>query len=374
MYKRTIEPQIVSNLYQGKVIIIYGARQVGKTTLAQKILAEHGKGGLYFDCQVRTVHDFLVPDPEVVKARVGDAHLVVFDEAQYVPDIGRTLKVFHDRYPEVQIIATGSSSFDLAQKTAESMAGRTREYILYPLSVSEMIGTIGRAAFDERYDLFLRYGFYPGIVDAPEEKKITDLELLQANALYKDILALEGVRKPHVLVDLLKLLALRTGSEVSAHALANHLNTSLVTISKYIDILEKMFIITRLYALSRNPGKEIRKGYKIYFLDVGMRNSILQNHNPMDIRHDVGALFENFFVVERIKYVRNAGTAARHYFWRTTDQKEIDLIEEHAGALHGYECKWSDGSMAPASQRFAELYPGSEVTLVTKHTAVEELK
>ncbi|MBI5004015.1 ATP-binding protein [Candidatus Kaiserbacteria bacterium] len=369
MYKRAIEPRIVSDLHHGKVIIIYGARQVGKTTLAKKILAEHGAGGLYFDCQVRTVHDFLVPDPDVVKARIGDARMVIFDEAQYVPDIGRTLKVFHDRYPEVQIIATGSSSFDLARKTAESMAGRTREYILYPLSVAEVIGTIGRAAFDERYEIFLRYGFYPGIIGAPEDKKTADLESLQANALYKDILALEGVRKPQVLVDLLKLLALRTGSEVSAHSLANHLNTSLVTISKYLDILEKMFIITRLRAFSRNPGKEIRKGYKVYFLDIGMRNSILQNHNPMDIRQDVGALFENYFIVERIKRLSNEGVAASHYFWRTTDQKEIDLIEDRDGALYGYECKWSDGSVALAARRFGELYPGSSIEVVTKASA-----
>ena len=373
MYNRTIEPRIIADLFTGKVIIVYGARQVGKTTLVKKILSAHGEGGLYFDCEVRTVQDFLVPDPEVIKARIGNARMVVFDEAQYVPEIGRTLKVFHDRYPDVQIIATGSSSFDLARKTAESMAGRTREYILYPLSVAEIVSTIGRAAFDERYDHFLRFGFYPGIIDAPQEKKIADLETLQANALYKDILALEGVRKPRVLLDLLKLLALRTGSEVSAHSLANHLATSLVTVSKYLDILEKMFIIRRLYALSRNPGKEIRKGSKIYFLDIGMRNSILQNHNPMNIRQDVGALFENFFVVERIKKLHNAGIVASHYFWRTPDKKEIDLIEESEGALHGYECKWSEGTPARGARRFAALYSGSVVDVVTKKSAVDLL-
>lgn len=373
MYIRTIEPRIVADLYKGKVIIVYGARQVGKTTLVKKIVSEHGPDGLYFDCQVRAVHDFLVPDPEVIKARIGSARLVVFDEAQSVPDIGRTLKVFHDRYPEVQIIATGSSSFDLARHTAESMAGRTREYALYPLSVAEVIGTIGRAQFEERFDLFLRYGFYPGIIDAPEDNRILDLAQLQGSALYKDILSLEGVRKPQVLVDLLKLLALRTGSEVSAHSLANHLNTSLVTVSKYLDILEKMFIIVRLYSLSRNPGKEIRKGYKVYFLDIGMRNSILQNHNPMNIRHDVGALFENFFIVERIKSLHNAGIVAQHYFWRTLDQKEIDLVEERDGSLHGYECKWSDGSNTASTKLFATLYPESTVTMVTRKNALDLL-
>jgi predicted AAA+ superfamily ATPase len=253
------------------------------------------------------------------------------------------------------------------------MAGRTREYILYPLSVAEVAGAIGRSHFDERYDLFLRYGFYPGVIDAPEDKRVLDLESLQANALYKDILALEGVRKPQILVDLLKLLALRTGSEISAHSLANHLNTSLVTVSKYLDILEKMFIIVRLYALSRNPGKEIRKGCKVYFLDVGMRNSILQNHNPMDLRHDVGALFENFFVVEKIKKLHNAGIPAKHYFWRTVDQKEIDLIEERGGAFSGYECKWNDGAIGTSAKRFTQMYPGSEVVMVTKDTAVDML-
>lgn len=372
MYKRTIEPRIVEDIFKGKVIIVYGARQVGKTTLAKKLIAEHGPRGLYFDCQVRTVHDFLVPDPEVIKARIGDAHIVVFDEAQYVPDIGRTLKVFHDRYPEVQIIATGSSSFDLAQKTAESMAGRTREYVLYPLSVSEVAAAIGRERLDERFESFLRWGLYPGIVDEPDDRKTTDLETLQASALYKDILALEGVRKPDTLVALLKLLALQIGSEVSANSLAKHLSVGIATVNTYLDVLEKMFIIKRVHALSRNPGVEIRKGYKVYFLDVGLRNSIVRNHNPLDIRQDVGGLFENFFIVERMKMLHNAGTSAEHYFWRTTDQKEIDFIEESGGSLRGFECKWSDGRSTGA-HRFAKLYPGSKVDVITRANALDTL-
>lgn len=373
MYNRLIEPRLAESLFKGKVILLYGARQVGKTTLAKKILANHGGGqGVYFDCQVRTVHNFLVPDPDIVKSRIGNARLVVFDEAQYVPDIGRTLKVFHDRYPEVQVIATGSSSFDLAHKTAESMAGRTREFILYPLSVAEIVATHSRAVFEERYDLFLRFGFYPGIVDVPEHDKVVDLERLQANVLYKDILALDDVRKPRVLVDLLKLLALSLGSEVSVNNISNRLNTSIQTISRYLDILEKMFIIVRLPALSRNPGVEIRKGFKAFFVDIGVRNSILQNHNPLDIRQDVGALFENFFVVERMKLLNNQDEFANTYFWRTKDQKEIDYVEEKDGVLRAFECKYSGGA-ASGSAKFLALYPGSPIMVVDKRSAVEQL-
>ncbi len=371
MYTRIIEKNIKSDLFKGKIIIIYGPRQVGKTTLSKKILAEYTEKSLYFDCQVQSVHDFLIPDPKLFKEKIGEAMLVVLDEAQYVPDIGRVLKVFHDAYPQVQLIITGSSSFDLAHKTTESLAGRTREYTMFPLSVEEIIDSQGRHSFDTSKESFLRFGMYPGIVGHGEQNMIQDLETLQGAVLYKDILALDGVKKPKLLVDLLKALALQIGSEVSNSSLSKLLGTSVPTIDRYLDILENMFIIKRLYALSRNPRVEIRKGFKVYFLDLGIRNSIIKNHNLLDVRTDKGALFENFFIIERLKYIRNHSLSANMYFWRTIDQKEIDYVEEKNGMLFGFECAYSDKSISPARKKFESLYTNIDsVRLVTNETIV----
>jgi len=348
MYTRIIEKGIKNDLLKGKIIIIYGPRQVGKTTLSKKILSEYAEKSLYFDCQVQSVHDFLVPNPKLFKEKIGNAKIVVLDEAQYVPDIGRVLKVFHDAYPEVQLIVTGSSSFDLAHKTTESLAGRTREYTMFPLSAEEIIAKNGRHYFDTSKESFFRFGMYPAIVGRGEQDMTQDLETLQGAVLYKDILSLDGVQKPKLLVDLLKALALQVGSEVSNSSLSKLLGTSVPTIDRYMDILEKMFIIKRLYALSRNPRVEIRKGFKVYFLDLGIRNSIIKNHNSLDVRTDKGALFENFFIIERLKYLKNHFVSANMYFWRTIDQKEIDYVEEREGMLFGFECSYSDKSISLA--------------------------
>lgn len=371
MYQRTIEKHIKDDLFQGKIIVLYGPRQVGKTTLSKKILEEYGAEGQYFDCQALAVHDFLVPNPQIMKARFGDARVVVLDEAQYVPDIGRVLKVFHDAYPGTQLLVTGSSAFDLANKANESLAGRVREYCLFPLSVEEIIATDGRVSFDAREETFFRFGMYPGIVQLDQERMRRDLETLQSAVLYKDILALEGVQKPRLLMNLLKALALQVGAEVSNSSLANLLDTSVQTVDRYVDILEKMFIIKRLYALSRNPRVEIRKGYKVYFIDLGIRNSIIQNHNPMNIRNDAGALFENFCIIERLKHISNHCWGANMYFWRTQEGREIDYIEEREGTLFSYECTLAGKSILSASKRFKELYPGAPDTeLITRENVV----
>lgn len=366
MYTRIIEKSIKNDIFKGKIIIIYGPRQVGKTTLSKKIISEYEKESLYFDCQVQSVHDFLIPEPKLFKEKIGDAKIVVLDEAQYVPNIGRVLKVFHDAYPQVQLIVTGSSSFDLAHKTAESLAGRAREYTMFPLSTEEIIARQGRHYFDTSKESFFRFGMYPAIVGHGEGDMIQDLETLQGAVLYKDILALDGVQKPKLLIDLLKALALQIGSEVSNSSLAKLLSTSVPTIDRYMDILEKMFIIKRLYALSRNPRVEIRKGFKVYFLDLGIRNSIIKNHNSLDVRTDKGALFENFFVIERLKYLKNHFISANMYFWRTIDQKEIDYVEEKNGMLFGFECSYSKKSISTASKKFKSLYTNIDsVRLIT---------
>jgi uncharacterized protein len=373
-YTRTIEKQVKEDLFKGKIVIVYGPRQVGKTTLVRKLMHEYEGVSVYFDCQVLSVHSFLVSDPVQIKNRIGDATLVVLDEAQYVPEIGRVLKTFHDAYPRVQMVVTGSSSFDLASKTAESLAGRTREYTMFPLSFAELVTEHGVHAVDTQIDSLLRFGSYPGIVGRREVDMARDLETLQAAVLYKDVLALDGVNKPRLLTDLIKALALQVGSEVSNSSLANLLDTSSTTIARYVDILEKMFIIKRLYSLSRNPRVEIRKGYKIYFLDLGIRNSVIQNHNTLDLRTDAGALFENFFVIERLKYLKNNSIGANMYFWRTKDQKEIDSVEEREGSLFPYECSYTQKSVARANILFAHLYANARpVQNVTRATYTQFL-
>lgn len=366
MFQRIIEKSVRNDLFKGKIVLIYGPRQVGKTTLVQKILKEFEGKGLYFDCQNQSVHSFLIPDPVIFKQKIGNASLVVLDEAQYIPDTGRVLKVLHDACPEVQLLVTGSSSFDLANKTNESLAGRTREHILFPISVEEILTKDGPYQFDATLETLFRFGTYPGIMGHGETDMARDLETLQSAVLYKDMLALDGVKKPKLLVDLLKALALQVGSEVSNSSLSNLLDASIQTVDRYIDILEKMFIVKRLYALSRNPRVEIRKGYKVYFLDLGIRNSIIQNHNPLAIRNDKGALFENFFIIERLKYLKNHSIGANTYFWRTQDQKELDYIEEHGGSLSAFECAFSEKSIALADKKFRSLHANVDrVQLVT---------
>lgn len=367
MFERTIKSRVENDLFQGKIVIVFGPRQVGKTTLVKQILGEYKGKSLYFDCQAQSTHDFLVPDPSRMKEKIGDVPFVALDEAQYVPEIGRVLKVFHDAYPEVQLLVTGSSSFDLANKTSESLAGRTREHVLFPISVEEFIAARGRHAFDSSLESFLRFGTYPGIIGRGQEEMRGDLEALQSAVLYKDILALEGVHKPKLVTDLLKALALQVGSEVSNGSLSTLLGANPSTIDRYVDVLEKMFIVRRLYSLSRNPRVEIRKGYKVYFLDLGIRNSVIQNHNPLDLRTDKGALFENFFVIERLKYLKGRSLGANMYFWRTKDQKELDYVEERGGSLFAYECSYAGKSIAAASRKFAGLYANAaDVQLVTE--------
>ena len=372
MYVRSIESRVKKDLFQGKIVIIYGPRQVGKTTMIQNILREYDGKSKYFDCQSSVTHEFLIPDPKRVMEQFGDATLVALDEAQYVPEIGRVLKVFHDAYPAVQLLVTGSSAFDLANRTAESMAGRTREHVMFPLSVEEIVRADGAHDFFTGFESWLRFGSYPAIFGRGTDAMTEDLRTLQSSLLYKDILAIDGVHKPTILTNLLLSLALQVGSEVSNGSLARLLGTSIPTVERYVDILEKMFVIKRLYSLSRNPRVEIRRGYKIYFLDLGIRNSIIGNHEPLSRRSDKGALFENFFVIERWKYMRAHSLGANTYFWRTTDQKEIDYVEESGGVLRGFECSFAGKSVATANRKFKWLYENAaDMQVVTEKNFLE---
>lgn len=377
MYQRFIQKLIEKWILKGKVLVVYGPRQAGKTTLAKIILEEYGDKGAYFNCEVDSVRrEISMVEPAKLKSFFGDKKVVVLDEAQSIENIGRILKTFVDEYPNQQIIATGSSSFDLANKINEPLTGRSIEFLLWPLSIREIIAQDGLPSFKASEEFMFRFGLYPGIYcdKDNQDKARRELENIQTNYLYKDILALEDIRKPKLLEDLLRLLAFQIGNEVSLNELATKLAVSIRTVERYLELLEKTFIIKRVYALSRNLRNEIRRGFKAYFIDIGIRNSLIQNFNPLSLRDDLGAIFENIFIIERIKKTMYEGGFKNYYFWRTYDQKEIDFIEESGGTLSAFECKYSDGRISSASKKtFLESYPGSNITIVTKDNYLDWL-
>lgn len=368
MIQRLIEPLIHRYLFRGRTIIIYGARRVGKTVLAEKILEEYPeKRTRYINCDLHSnIQALSVYEAEPLKAFLGNQDLVVLDEAQHIPDIGRVLKILVDVYPEMQIIATGSSSFDLVNKASEPMTGRMYKFELYPLSLQELAGEQGFSIIEPRLENLLRFGLYPSIVNQTEEDARFDLEELVSNYLYKDVLSVTGVKKPLVITQLLQLLALQLGGEVNYNELSGTLGIARKTVISYIDILEQCFVIFRLRAFSRNHRKEVTRTVKIYFYDLGLRNGLIQNFAPIPLRNDIGALWENFCIVERLKYLKYNRHPANQYFWRTYDQKEIDYIEESDGQIQGFEFKWNPNRRGKVPPEFLEKYPGSSVTQIDR--------
>ena len=354
---RLIEPKITKNLFKGKVIIIYGARQVGKTTLSKKILNDFKKNGKYLNCELASVQQGLsVIEAEKIKSFLGNYKLVVFDEAQNIKYIGKVLKIMVDTYPDIQIIATGSSSFDLADKISEPLTGRNFTYLLYPLSVREIVKHFDAFYGEAKIETMLRFGLYPEVFSLSDEEAKNRLDEISSNYLYKDILRFDGIKKADVINKLLMLLALQLGQEVSYIEIGKQLGINRLTVERYIDLLEKSFIIFRLRAFSRNKRKEISKSVKIYFYDLGIRNSLIQNYNPPELRADIGALWENFCIIERKKYLEEKGKRVNSYFWRTYDQKEIDYVEEAEGVISGYEFKWSSKKTYRLPKEFTEQY------------------
>ncbi len=379
MYTRLIQNTVEKWLFKGKIIIIYGPRQAGKTTLSKQILEKYGDDGLYLNCEFHSIKEQLkVAEPALIRAFLGNKKIVVLDEAQSIQNIGRILKTFIDEYKDIQIIATGSSSFDLANKINEPLTGRSIELTLLPLSVKEIIDNDGMPDFRANEETIFRFGLYPGVYNKKKSQEAmrVEIETIESGYLYKDILSFDEIRKPTILKDILKLLAFQVGNEVSLNEIAQKLEISTGTVDKYIDLLEKCFITKRIYAFSRNLRNEVKKSFKVYFIDIGIRNSIIQNYNSIDSRpNDIGALFENFFVIERFKKSINPGKSPYYYFWRTYDQKEIDLIEEYGGQLHAFECKYSDAKKMSASTKrtFLETYPNSEINIATKKNYLDFL-
>jgi predicted AAA+ superfamily ATPase len=299
---------------------------------------------------------------------LGDAELLVIDEAQRVPEIGLNLKILIDNNPNATILATGSASFDLANKINEPLTGRKLTFTLYPLSYSELSKTLGSLETRNQLEQWLVWGGYP-VIATTSDPSLRERLLgeLVGSYLYRDVLELGEIRRSEKIVDLLRLLAYQIGQEVSIAELATSLGLSRDTVERYLDLLEKVFVIFRVGGFSRNLRKEVTKNSRYYFFDNGVRNSLIQNLNPISVRNDAGQLWENFLMVERRKSNQFAERSVNAYFWRTYDQKEIDYIEEHAGQLNAYEFKWGDGEIKSTTRKlFEETYPDAKMQVVNR--------
>jgi len=371
MINREITHQIKDDLFKGKAIVITGPRRVGKTTLIKFIQESSGKETLFLNCDEADVRPMLENATSTqLKFLIGNNTLVLIDEAQRVKNIGITLKLLVDNFKDVQVIASGSSALELANEINEPLTGRKKEYHLFPISTNEMINY--SSALEEKRMLTQRmiYGFYPDIINNPDEARESLFEL-STNYLYKDILSLENVRKPALLEKLLIALAFQVGSEVSYQEIGQTIGSDPKTVENYISLLEKCFVIFQLGSFSRNLRNEIKKGKKIYFYDNGIRNAIIKNFNPVELRQDVGALWENYIISERFKANQYAKRYVNNYFWRTQAQQEIDLIEEAGGKLCAYEFKWNEKIKTKIPASFLSAYPESEGKIVNRDNYLE---
>ena len=357
MINRLISSVLKRKFFRGKAIIIVGPRQVGKTTLLKMLADEFDRKVLVWNCDEPDIRRKLSdPTSTVLGAETSGYDIVFIDEAQRVQNIGITLKLLIDNYPEKQVVVTGSSAIELSNSINEPLTGRKFEYVLFPFSAEELINEHG--AMEERRLLEHRliYGSYPEVVNVPGEERET-LTNLVSNYLYKDIFSFQDVRKPEIIEQLLQALALQVGSEVSFNELGRLLGLNSITVQRYIDLLEKSYVIFHLRSFSRNVRSELKKSRKIYFYDNGVRNALIGDYKPLALRADTGALWENYIISERMKHNAYNAFYGKSYFWRTQQQQEIDYIEDYDGVLHTYEFKWSGTKQPRLTNTFAKNYP-----------------
>lgn len=358
-------------LKPGKVLVIYGPRRVGKTTLLKEFLDKTDKKyKLDSGDNVKTQEIMRSQDFGRILPYATGYELIAIDEAQQIPNIGMGLKILVDQVPGLCVIATGSSSFDLAQKTGEPLTGRKRTIVLYPISQEELRPQHNRHELKEKLEEFMIFGSYPEVLLAKNRaEKIIALEEIANSYLLKDALSLENIKSPKQLLDLLKLIAFQIGHEVSLNELATQIRLDVKTVSRYLDILEQSFVLQRIGGFSRNLRKEIAKKAKYYFLDNGIRNAVISQFNALEDRNDAGELFENFMVSERLKYKEYHSISGSIYFWRTYDQKEIDYIEEREGKLFAFEFKWTGDAKPP--KEFLEVYPNAEFKTINRENYLD---
>jgi len=357
----------------GKVLVIYGPRQVGKTTLLNHYLSETGLKYRLDSGDNITVHHILGSrDFREIMEYVSGYELLAIDEAQQVPHIGMGLKIIVDNRPDITVVATGSSSFDLAGAVGEPLTGRKRTIVLYPFAQMELLNRYNRYELQERLDEFLVFGAYPEVVTAESRKeKIEILNEIVNSYLLKDILALDRLKGSRVILDLLKLLAFQIGSLVSLNELATQVKLDVKTVGRYLDLFEKAFVIRRLNGFSRNLRKEIVSKAKYYFLDNGIRNAVVSQFNSLLSRDDVGALWENFVVMERVKKYAYKGLHGSFYFWRTYDRQEVDLVEETEGMLYGYEFRWSGKKKRKPPRDWLGTYSNARFDVISRENYLD---
>lgn len=365
MIERTLLKSLERRLFKGKALILLGARQTGKSTLAESLLNGQDKEWIILNGDDADVRELLTDTTSTkLKAIIGNKKIVLIDEAQRIKNIGLSIKLITDQIKQVQAIATGSSVFELSSRVNESLTGRKYEFMLYPISFEEMVNHHGLLQEKRLIDHRMQFGYYPEIVANQGEEK-ERLKLLAGSYLYKDLLMLEQIKKPVLLGKLLKALALQLGSEVNYNELGQTVGSDRKTVEKYIDLLQKTFVIFELPAFTRNVRNEIKKGKKVYFYDCGIRNAIINNFKPTNSRTDAGALWENFVISERIKFLSNNNVDSRLYFWRTTQQQEIDLIEESEDGLQAMELKWNKKAKAHIPLTFKASYPNTKIRIVS---------
>ena len=364
---------IVTVIEPKRILVIYGPRRVGKTTLLDEYLKTQTDKKTFFstgdDVQLRNIFQSEERNRILDFARPYD--LIAIDEAQFVPSIGLGAKMMIDAFPEKNIILTGSSSLDLSNKIGEPLTGRHFTLTLLPFSQGEIASS--RFELENSLERFLIYGSYPEVLNEPDlDRKRKILSELVSSYLFKDALALEAIRSPDTLLDITKCLAFQVGSEVSINEVARIARTDAKTTAKYIDLLEKMFILKRIRGFSRNLRNEISKKSKYYFLDNGVRNAVISQFNPLALRNDVGALWENFIFMELVKKSGIESSFDAYYFWRTHAGQEVDIIKESDGVLTAIECKWSDGRSSPPSA-WRESYPDASFQTINRKNYLDAL-
>ena len=373
MIHRILEDQITPLLNSGKAIIIMGARQVGKSTLLETIFRRQ-ENVLWMTGDDLDVQElFSQVTSTRLKALLGKSKTLIIDEAQRIPDVGLRIKLITDQIKDVQVVATGSSSFELASKINESLVGRKREFRMFPISFSEMVAQTNLLEELRLIPHRMVFGYYPEVVSNPGNEA-TILKELSDSFLYKDILSFESINKPDKIVRLLKALAFQIGSQVSYNEISQLIGLDSKTVERYIDILEKSYIIFRLGSFSRNLRNELKQSRKIYFWDLGIRNILIGNLAQVENRADTGALWENYIIAERLKRNSYNNSIAQYWFWRTQQQKEIDYLEEENGLLNAYEFKWNDKkSNTRVPDSFAKAYPDAQFHIITPKNAYEFL-
>ncbi|MDR2968436.1 MAG: ATP-binding protein [Tannerellaceae bacterium] len=372
MIIRNLQNVLENDLRKRKALILLGARQVGKTTLFQELMKNTDNVVWLTGDELETQRLFENPTITRFAAEFAGVKYLVVDEAQRLPNVGLGLKLITDHLPDIQLLVTGSSAFELSNRLNESLMGRTFEYRLFPLSFAEMVNH--HSLREERRLLPYRiiYGYYPNVVTQPADaKKI--LQNLTQNFLYKDMLLIEGVKKPDKIVKLLQALAYQVGSQVSYNEIGRIIGMTSVSVERYITMLEQCFIIFRLSSFSRNLRNELSKSRKIYFYDNGIRNALIDNFSPVEVRTDTGALWENFLVSERLKYLNNNEITAGTYFWRTKDRQEIDYIEEKDGGISAFEFKWNVKRKPKIAPSFHKAYNVEDMPVISPENVEEFL-